>query len=312
MRKNILTRLFFVGALAVGASACTEEYDSDSAIASWAKYPAIVNTPAIIVSECLSGVYTFDFAFDDKQVTDVTVEVLAGESSTATEGEDFELLTHEIELAALAGQDGFSVDIEVFEDFVVEDGDETIYLQFHSATPSGVVEDEILAITIVDSGNDTPLGGTADFDLSWVFTNGGGTECYDLDLTIQKQGSDPYADDLLLNTAATLGCPEDGSITISDMVDGEVYDIWVFSYADGDGDPLTVYLDYTRATSDFDGRMTITGVFDSGMGNDGFIVGTLEKNCHILTIKDASGAVIGEGRVDNTLKSIHGGIKKPI
>jgi hypothetical protein len=43
-----------------------------------------------------------------------------GSNSTAVEGEDFELSTHTIDLDAFQGQDGFSIDIHVLEDFEPE------------------------------------------------------------------------------------------------------------------------------------------------------------------------------------------------
>ena len=70
--------------------------------------------------------YTFDFAIDgEKQINPIDLEVGVAANSTATEGVDFELSAHEFSFDAFEGQDGFSLDITVLQDFEIEDGDET-------------------------------------------------------------------------------------------------------------------------------------------------------------------------------------------
>jgi hypothetical protein len=317
MRKNIITKLFFVGALAVGASACTEEYDSDSSIATWAAYPVTMETPAVVAAEGDEGTYTFDFNFDEKQITGLVIEVQSGSSSTADEDVDFELGAHEIEIAPLAGQDGFSLDVSVLQDFEIEAGDEDVYLIFHATTPSGMVEQEFKIITIEDSGLAPQPGETADFSVSWAFAselNGADACDVDIDLTIQTQGTDPYDDDLMEFGAASLACPEGGTVTLADMNEGEAYDVWVFSYGGASLDygvlsDLTVTLEFSRENTDFGGTVVLEDLFSSSSPSTAVLVGTVVRNGNVITFKDGDGAVISEGRVAAKYQVFHNVVK---
>lgn len=308
MKFSKINTLLFGAALTFAISSCEQEAETDSILTRFAEYSAALTATPVTANEC-GNVYTLTFALNDKQNTDLTLVVEAGESTTATEGVDFELLTHEIEIPAYAGQDGFTVDIAVLQDFELEQGgNEAIYLTFHTETPSGITKEDVLVAEIEDSGIDVASGETADFALNWAYSDGIGDACgFDLDMTFQTAGTNPYDDDLLGYAASTLACGEEGTLTVEDMNEGEVYDIWVFIYA-GEAVPrdMTITIDYARENSTLEGTLTVDGVFDSGMASDGFVVGTIEKNCNVVTIKDPGGNVVAEGRVKGgALRSAH-------
>jgi hypothetical protein len=302
--------------LALSFSSCEKEIDSESTVTQFPQYTAVPElATAPVVSECNAGVVTVRFTLNEKQINDVVLEVLAGESSIATEGVDFDLITHEIEIPAFAGQDTFSVDLEIYEDFEMESGAaEPIALTFRSVDPSGLVPSDIVVATIEDSGFDATPGETADFELNWEYADGlAGDPCNnDIDLTFQAADeTDPYAaEDLLGYGAASTACPEVATLTIGDMNEGEVYNIWIVAWGDDAvARDLTISIDYTRESSTLDGTLTSAGVFDSAMSGDAAIIGTIEKNCNVVTIKDPDGNVVSEGRVSSSLKTVH--VMKP-
>lgn len=146
--------MFLLSALSLSLTvvSCDDEASAEKSTIMWFEsYPVTMTSPALTVSEDDADTYTLDFALDDRQITPVHLEIHVGEASTATEGEDFELITHDVELLALEGREGFSIELEVLDDMVADEGDETIYLTFTSTLPSGVQTSETLAITIQDS-----------------------------------------------------------------------------------------------------------------------------------------------------------------
>ncbi len=309
MRKNIFKRLLLFSIVALTIFSCGDEDSNTSVVSSFEKYPVTMVTSPTVVSETDDGVYTFDFTLDDRQINDIHITVGVGSATTATEGVDFDLLTHDVDLLAFEGQDGFSVEVEVYEDFDAELGDEEIYLTFTSVDPSGIELSETKVITIEDSGLQKDLS----FGLSWTFVNpevllaDGKEPCdLDMDLTIQLPGGAPYDDDILGYELATGACPEGGRGFVSDMVDGVVYEIWVLIYGPdgvsyGDLGIVNVYIDFSRLDSDFKGTYSLEEafIFPFLTGGEGYIVGTLEKNGDVLTLKDSDGEIVGEGlRVD--------------
>jgi hypothetical protein len=323
MRNIKLYKLLLVSVAALTTLSCDDTEDSDSVITRFAKYPVTTSTAPVVADEGEEGTYTFDFTLDGtKQVNPIVLEVEVAANSTAEEDVDFELSAHEFELDAFEGQDGFSLDITVLQDFEIEDGDETVYLTFKTLDPSGVEHSEILAVTIKDSGLLPEPAETAEFAMLWHFTDPNLADedvCafkaseLDLDVTFQTAGTAPYDDDLMGYAASTTACIEQGSVDLADMVDGEVYDIWVFIYGAvdyGDLSGLTVSFAYDRENTSFSGAIDIEGVFDTRQASDGAIIGTIEKNGNVLTLKDPDGDVVSEGRVSTGLKMVHG-VKKP-
>lgn len=308
--------------VAIAISSCDNESVDKSVITSFAKYPvALAEGTPVVAAEADENTYTFKFKLDGvKQVNPVTLNVEVGSNSTATEDVDFELSAHEFSFDAFEGQDGFSLDITVLQDFEIEEGDaETIYLTFTTSGPSGVDNSQTLLVTINDSGLAPQPGETADFALSWDFANPAletedicdYTGDLDLDVTFQTAGTDPYDDDLMGFAASTGVCVEHGTVALEDMVDGEVYDVWVFIYGNvdyGDLSALTVTLDYERANTTFAGSLVVEDVFDTRMADDGFKIGTIQRSGDVLILKDGGGTVVGQGRAG--IKEIHG-VKKP-
>jgi hypothetical protein len=306
MRNNILTRLLLFGIFALTTVSCEEDSTNTSIVTSFEEIPITLGSSPVTVPEC--GVTeTFNFTLgSENQLTDMTLEVGVGSSSTATEGVDFTVDTHEIELSAFEGQDGFSVDITVLQDFEIEAGDEEVYLVFTSTDPSGISKTETKVITIEDSGLDIAAASTADFTLSWDFDDpdlSATDPCFaDVDMTFQTAGGAPYDDDLLGFGAASLDCPEVATLDIASMVEGEVYEVWILFYGGTDFSPesnaMTITVDYSRGNSTFNGSVGITGTFDATMPGNGGVLMTIEKNCNVLTLRAASnGTILGEGRI---------------
>ncbi len=312
-----ILRLLLIGTFTLTIGSCEDNEDTESVITSFEKFPVTLATPAVTAPESEQETYTFEFLLDNRQITDVLINVGIGGSSTAEEHVDFELSVHEVELQAFEGQDGFSIDVTILEDFEVEGEDEKIYLTFTTATPSGIDPTEILVATITDSGLSPQPGETADFVLSWAFTDPKAAELdscdLDLDLTVQPAGAPSYGADIMGNAAATLSCVEEGSAALEDMADGVVYDVWVWIYGDidyGDLSALTVSLGHSRENTSFSGTLEIEEVFDSRQNEEAIKVATIERNGDVVTLKDAGGNVVSEGRINGY--QVIRGVKKGI
>jgi hypothetical protein len=313
MKFTKTNTLLFGAAFALAISACEEPAASDSIITNFAPYTATLTEAPVAATEC-DVVHTLNFTFDNNQNTDITLQISVGESSSASEETDFELLTHEIDIPAYAGQDTFSVDIAVYQDFEIEDGNESIYLTFKSDAPSGVSQQEVLVADITDSGIGAAPGETTDLTVNWFYADNLTDDACanDMDVTIQAMDeTDPYAGaDLLGYEAASVDCPEEAPLTVADMVEGEVYNIWVVAWgADVVARDLTVTIDYARANSSLNGTLTVAGIFNSTMAGDAAIVGTIENACNTVTIKDTDGNVVAEGRANGSIRTVK--VNKP-
>jgi len=160
MRKNILTKLLLGAFASLAIISCEEDFETTSQVTSFKQFDAeIAGGSALVISECDAGTYTVDFAFSgEAQNTDIHVEIAIGPGTTAKEHVDFDLLTHDFSLLAYEGQDGFSVDLEIYEDFSEDDAaTEDIFLTFTSTDPSGVSRTEVKVITIEDSGEEPAI-----------------------------------------------------------------------------------------------------------------------------------------------------------
>lgn len=148
--KNIYKTLL----LAAGffAFSCEQEVDPLSEVHTFEAYsPALATeTPAVTANEKDGETFTFHFTLDDRQVSDVLLAISAGPGSTAKEGEDFDILTHEVEFPAFGGAEGFDVEVVVYPDYEAEE-DETIFLTFSTENPSGVDKTEVQVITLQDA-----------------------------------------------------------------------------------------------------------------------------------------------------------------
>lgn len=314
MKKINIKGLLLIGLFAIVS--CQPSNEVNSVITSFpVMSPALdPSTPPVVVSEAVGGTYTFNFKLSaEDQVNPFTALVEVGSSSTATEGVDFILNTHEVDLLAFQGQDGFDVEIEVLEDYEAENGDETVYLTFTSQSPSGIDKSETLAVTIQDSGETVhPPSDVVNLTLRWEFDdpNLGMLDVCDIindyDLVIYDATGSPYDPDLTGYSLASIACPEMGGFNVSDMVDGEVYYLWYIAWGGvdyGSNGALTIYLDYSREYSTFNGTYALSGVFDSSDAGVAAIPLIIYRTGDVLTMEDPGG-VVGEGRIDGEGSSL--------
>lgn len=146
MRNTILSKLLLSGVFAVTMVSCDDQETNKSVVTSFAKFTPELT--AVTIAE-VDGPQTIHVTFSDElQVTDMHVTIEVGSLSTATEGEDFELLTHEVDLLSFQGQDGFDIEIDVFDDMELDEEDEVIYLTLSTETPSGLDDTDVLVITV--------------------------------------------------------------------------------------------------------------------------------------------------------------------
>jgi hypothetical protein len=208
MRKNILRKYFAAALMIFLASACEKEFEPESSVQSFEPYsPALAaETPAVNANEKDGETYTFHFTLDDRQITDVVMTIEAGSQSTAKLGEDFDILTEEVEFAAFEGQDGFDVEVVVYPDYEPED-DETIYLTFATETPSGVDKSEVLVINLADAN--LPL---CEYDFNDIAGARTGID-------ISLDGQDPYASEVVISGTTD-------AFTITGLGVGWMTDFW--------------------------------------------------------------------------------------
>src|SRR6187551_2207074 len=98
--KNIWLLVVLFGMALV---ACKDDTTEVSTVTSFANFPTEFPA-AITVVEPKSGeeTHTITLTFSGAQVVNLHLVVSAGETSTATEGVDFDFVTHEIEVLALS------------------------------------------------------------------------------------------------------------------------------------------------------------------------------------------------------------------
>jgi hypothetical protein len=309
--KSIYT-LLIAGAFAFSISSCDEgSADAgDSIISSFETYSVTTDFTPVTVAEGDEDVITFKVALDpEKQVQDLTLHISVDESSTATEDVDFEIEEHDIDVLAFGGQDSIEIEVHILQDLIVEDGDETIVLTFSTEDPTGVTETNIQVATIEDSG----LQGL-EFTLRWEFADPDVNAAYDIcdmtdvDFTVQTAGGDPYDDDLMGYDASQTFCPEHGAFLLSDMNDGEVYDMWTMFYGGddfGDLGKVNVYIDFAKVGSTaFSGTLAIEDAFTLDMGGAAGVFFTIQRNGDVVTIEDTDGNVIAEGRAKSRLTEL--------
>ena len=217
--KNIWLLVVLFGMALVS---CKDDTTEVSTVTSFASFPTEFPA-AITVVEPKTGeeTHTITLTFSGAQVVNLHLEVSAGETSTATEGVDFDFVTHEIEVLALSRK--ATVDIVVYGDTEPEE-DETIVLHVESTDPYGIpAPAEALVITIK-----TPT----DVVVSWAgeYTDSAGVQslCDNIDIDLfllDDQGA--YAGGF---GGATGNCPE--TMAPSTLPDG-TYSIVLNLYDNG-------------------------------------------------------------------------------
>lgn len=202
--------------------ACKNDDTEVSTITSFEKFST--NLPAPIVVAEADATHGITLSFDDSQVMDIHVEIASASASTATEGEDYDLSTHEVVVSALERSGAF--EIAVHSDFEPE-GDETVVLHIAGTDPHGLPTPvEALILTIRDSIYPVAV------ELGWQgnFDYAGGTYTYcdnaDIDLFL-VDGNGDFAGGF---GGATAACPE--RMFLANLADGE-YSIVANLYENG-------------------------------------------------------------------------------
>ena len=129
--------LFALGALAVAFcfTACYPDEPEQSTIATYKSF-GLEGLQDQSVAEAHVTI-PVEFVLNEDQIMDLTMPISVDPSSTATEGVDFILPSHEVSVLALSG--GGSFDVEILDDFEAE-GNETIVLNIGSSTRFGLPE----------------------------------------------------------------------------------------------------------------------------------------------------------------------------
>jgi hypothetical protein len=224
MKKLKIYNLLLTGALTFAIASCDNEPDPDSVVTSFEKYPVATNFTAVTTDEGDEDVITFKVNLDaQKQLNDVVLHVAVAPTSTAEEGVDFEIAEHDIAVPAYAGQDGIDIEVQILQDGVPDEANETIYLTFSSEAPSGITATEVLIATIVDSDVASPLTIAAGWNTE--FTSDGDTydwaDFSDLDFYVYNEDGDEVTG----FAAATGNHPEVMELG-GDLPDGR-YELWV-------------------------------------------------------------------------------------
>ena len=90
--------------------------DDDTVVSTISLFEKFSAVPVPLVVAEADETYSVEVAFGEKQIMDVNVTVSVAASSTATEGVDFDLVSHEFSALALSSG---TVDIIVHADFDV-------------------------------------------------------------------------------------------------------------------------------------------------------------------------------------------------
>ncbi len=204
---------------------CKEDDTEVSTLTSFAKFDT--EFPAAITvtePEGAEETHTVTITFNESQIMDIHLEVAASGASTATEGVDFDFVSHEVSVPAWS-QKG-TVDIVVYGDADPE-GDETIVLHVQSLDVFGIPKPaEALVITI--ENREYPTDVLVSWDNEYVDSSGVNSMCdaIDIDLFLLDSNGD-YAGGF---GGATGSCPE--MMTPGSLPDG-TYSIVVNLYDNG-------------------------------------------------------------------------------
>lgn len=308
---NKLQYVAFSFVLMLLVSACsTDQFTGDSVVKP--TNPTVTITAPSVPGSFdygVGGAYEFTVTLSEPQIVDVKVAVeLAGDG---VEGVDYDVSEHIVIVPAQQTSASKSIVLTVYTNTVREADRSLTMTVGNYRTANASVSPSSVTTTFKKAPENVlnpPAAPDVEFTLWWEFTDGhiSSDICDlidDLDLTWQTNGSGFYANDLMGFACASLACPEEGSLLMADMNDGEVYDAYIAIYSGfdaGEAGAVTVHVDYSRANSNFVGSVAIEGVFDSSMGGSGAAgLLTLERNGDVITIKDGTtGDTIGSGRVN--------------
>ncbi|HZV70271.1 MAG TPA: hypothetical protein VFG10_12035 [Saprospiraceae bacterium] len=231
LNRNI--GLLLVALLCVAFHSCKDDDTVVSTISFFEKFSAV---PIPLVVAEADETYSVEVAFGEKQVMDVNVTVSVAATSTATEGVDFDLVSHEFSALALSSG---TIEILVHSDFEPE-GNETVVLHFESADPHGLpTASESLVLTIRDSIYPASIA------LNWEgeYTDSSGTSslcgAIDIDLFL----ADDQGNFVGGNGGATANCPESIFVNLPDGTYDIIANLWENSVLDSPGlieSPITM------------------------------------------------------------------------
>jgi hypothetical protein len=207
--------------LGIAFVACKEDDTEISTITSFDKFSTTLPAP-IVVAEA-DAEHTINLTFDDKQIMDVHISIATSDASTATEGVDFDLSTHELAVSALERTASF--DIIVHADYDPE-GDETVVLRIEGIDDFGLPTPvESLVMTIRDSIY--PASIVVDWEGEYQDSAGVHSLCDDFDIDMFLADAD--GNFVGGFGGATGNCPE----TMRANVPDGTYDIVVNMWANG-------------------------------------------------------------------------------
>ena len=301
--------------MVIAVSACdTDDYTGDSTFVPTSP-SVMIDAPTVPPSfdYGAGGTFTFDIALSETQIVDVKVAAIG--SGDAVEGVDYTVSENLVVINAHQTEASKQIVLTIMSD-AVRDADRTLTFTIGDyRTSNASLTPSVTTITLKKSPENVlnpPPAQTTDFMLRWEFTSELMKDeevcdyIDDMDFTIQPLGGAPYdGTDLLGYSMATGSCPEEGGISLGDMVDGAVYDVWFIIFGDTDLDigehaQLTVYLDYNRPYSDFAGTLEIEGLFSAEMSGLGYILLKLSLSGDVLTLSDTAGNEIGQGKFEST------------
>jgi len=218
--------VYLVLLMAVFVVSCQNSDDVDKSIVTSFEKFTFSELPAALVVPEADETYSFSFAFDEKQIMNVTVDITSSDESTATEGSDFDLSTDQISVSALERSGEF--EISVHSDFEPE-GDETVILSFTPHDPHGLpLPAESLVLTIRDSIY--PVAVRVDWEGPFVYAGTTYHFCSDSDVDIDFWLEDAAGDVVDGYQGATGACPENSFL---DGIGDGVYTIIADLYGNG-------------------------------------------------------------------------------
>ena len=220
--RNIWMLLALVSVLIVS---CKEDDTVVSTLTSYDKFDTqFPEAITVTEPEGVEETHTVTITFNEKQIMDLNLTVSVSAASTATEGADFDLVTHDLTVQALARQGG--IDVVIYGDGFPE-GDETIVLNVQSHDVFGIPQPaEALVITIKNRVYPTQV--ILLWDNEYTDSAGVHNTCDDIDMDLFLTDSDGnFAGGF---GGATGNCPE--YMVPGSLADG-TYNIVVNLYDNG-------------------------------------------------------------------------------
>ncbi len=220
--RNIWMLFALVSVLMVS---CKEDDTEVSTITSFEKFDTQFSEPITVTEpEGAEETHTVTITFNEKQIMNLNLAVSVSAASTATEGTDFDLVTHELSVLASAKEG--TIDVVVYGDADPE-GDETIVLSVQGVDVFGFPKPSE-AVVIIIKNRAYPTDVLVSWDNEYVDSAGVHSMCDAIDIDLFLLDSDGnYAGGF---GGATGNCPE--KMTPGSLPDG-TYSIVVNLYDNG-------------------------------------------------------------------------------